>query len=369
MRQRMIYTAVCILVTAINGCGPIIPGTSGSYDELISSARKNVVRAESLEDPKQRERLLSTASSQLNSARNIASEKKLPTGELSAVFAYYHFVEGNYGEARTSIDMARNGNYSGVFLEVLEVRINLREKGKSYAGEAVTTLEQLAAKSPRDAMIQLVLGDSKFMLSNFDAAVSHYKKVLTINTAYQVEAADRLETLSALNSLKIDIRQVKDLTLSKTVRRDELANLLYNVYNVSRYIRASSGESEEFNDISKSIYTDAITDLRRMGFFSFIEGKSFYPFEIITRRQMAYVIEDFIVLATGNTGYRNRYTGEEKSPIKDVSVKDDAYNALRLAMEKGIMDPSLSGDMYPNDALSGLQTLLTLNKMMQNYRR
>src|SRR6056297_3493809 len=97
MRQCM-YPAVCILLSVVCGCGQIIPGSSGSYDELIADARKNVVRAESLEDPGQRERLLSTASSQLNAARNMASEKKLPTGELSAVFGYYHFVEGNYGE-------------------------------------------------------------------------------------------------------------------------------------------------------------------------------------------------------------------------------------------------------------------------------
>jgi len=363
------YAGVCMVLCMLSGCGQIISGGSGSYEGLIADARKNVIRAESLEDPKQRERLLSTASSQLNQARNLAAEKQKQTGELSEVFAYYHFVEGNYGEAKSSLQMARSGNNSGVFLDVLEVRVLLREKGKSYAGEAVTILEKIVAKNPRNAMGQLALGDSKFLLGNYDAASSHFKQVLLINTAYQVEAADRLETLSALKSLKIDINRVKDITLSKTVRRDELANLLYNVYNVSRYIRSSREQAEEFTDISKSIYADEIKGLRRMGLFSFIEGTSFYPFEIVTRRDMAMVIEDFVVLATGNKGYRNKYTGEKSSPIKDVPVKSESYNTLRLVMEKGIMDPSLSGDMYPDDAMSGLQTLLTLKKMIQNYRR
>ncbi|MFW5862063.1 MAG: hypothetical protein ACOCWZ_07405 [Spirochaetota bacterium] len=110
-------------------------------------------------------------------------------------------------------------------------------------------------------MGQLALGDSKYLLGNYDAAASHFKQVLTINSAYQVEAADRLETLSALKSLKIDINRVKDLTLSKTVRRDELANLLYNVYDVSRHIRSSREQAEEFTGISKSNMLMKLKDL------------------------------------------------------------------------------------------------------------
>ncbi|MFW5862064.1 MAG: hypothetical protein ACOCWZ_07410 [Spirochaetota bacterium] len=115
----------------LGGCGQIISGGSGSYEGLIADARQNVIRAESLEDPKQRERFLSTASSKLNQARNLAAEKQKPTGKLSEIFAYYHFVEGNYGEAKSSLQMARSDGYSGVFLDVLEVRVLLREKGKS----------------------------------------------------------------------------------------------------------------------------------------------------------------------------------------------------------------------------------------------
>jgi hypothetical protein len=134
--------------------------------------------------------------------------------------------------------------------------------------------------------------------------------------------------------------------------------------------KALPGTFTDLTGVTALVYADSIKELRKRGFFSYIKGKNFEPLKVISRGEMAKIIEDYIVLSSGNIDFRTRYGKSSRSPIKDVESSHIYYNAIRLALQYNIMNLTLSGLMQPDDPMEGLNTLLVIKKMTgrKSYR-
>lgn len=345
------------------GCGRMAPGEKSGIQGMFEKAKKNIMTAESVSDITRKNELLKTAESQLNEADTLRKKDKLTINEIDAGYAYLYFVSGDYGQAKKFANMNKDQN--DPFIVVLNLRIALKEKGKENARTAVGILQPIVNGNPRMAMAHLTLGDSHFLLGNFQEAQKHYTEVLKIGEALQVQAADRLEVLDEIRRTGIDTSKVQNIIFSISVQRDEVADLLQRVFKADQYLKFGKTGETYYKDISGSLYMDSIRSLKDRGFFSYITGEKFEPYKPVTRGEIAKIIEDFVVLKTGNTALRTKYANDAKSSIKGIDVKTQYYNAMKVAVDsKAILVP-LDGSINPLEPISGLETIETFGRIIK----
>ncbi len=363
---------ISLLSFMIIACGQIIPGSDSNIKNLVNRAKKNMYKAETIEDLKQRNGLLDEALGFIKQAELLIKKDEKnkkdfsPEIEISYGFALYFYVRGDNLQSKKNLENAKSYKTNNTLIKVLETRILIKEKGKDYAKDAVDILNYIIKNDPDMAEAHLSLGDSYYYLMDFNKSRIHYRKVLFIGGDLQVLAAERLETLDEIEKLKIDPKQFQNILFSKAVSRGEIADLLQTVFRLDRYLRFSK-PLKEFADISGSMYSKSIELLRSKGLFSYIESDKFEPFKSITRREMAKIVEDFLVISTGNMDYRSSYPKNIKSPIVDVDSADIFYNAIRISVKENIIGLSLGGSMQPENPVEGLEAVGIFNKMIKRF--
>lgn len=376
MKKRKTVPIISTLLTTVLiwGCKQIIP-TGGSTTILLNKARKNIYMAESIEDRKRKGFLLDSALNQLRKAESGEKQRKekAKLDGINSGYALYYYTIGDYSRAGEYSTRALKENSKNPYIKVMDYRIKLKTKGKKYAREAVKELTQIVKKNPDMPMAAITLGDAHYYLVEYKQARKHYRNVLLLGREFQVPAADRIEILNEIERIKLNPKKYQSLLFSRGVKRGEIANLLYTVFMIQRRFKIKKELPRTFTDLTSVtalVYADSIKGLRKNGFFSYIKGKSFEPLKVVNRAEMAKIIEDYIVLLTGNIDFRTRYSKSSASPVKDVNSSHVYYNAMRLALQYDIMNLTLSGLMQPDDPMEGLNTLLIIRKMTgrKSYR-
>ncbi|MBN2040052.1 MAG: hypothetical protein JW864_08435 [Spirochaetes bacterium] len=366
MKKKLIILTMSLsLMMSLIRCGQV-KNTSSDSGTLLEKAVKNIQVSESLNNLKQKNELMKIAESQLKQAEAIEKKKKNPE-DLSSGFAYYYFAGCNYAEARKFADKTKNKN--DPFIQIIKIRINLREKGVESARESLDVLNSILKKSPRMVMAYLTAGDSHFILGDFKEAQEYYTKVLTLDNGFQVQAADRLEVLSEIRSTGINTRQVQNILFSTALRRCELADVLDRIYKIDKYLKFGSSAGTSFIDISEALYADSIIQLRNKGFFSYIKGDKFEPLKPVTKSEIAMAVEDFLYLKSGNKNIRTRFLKDTMSVVKGIKADDPYYNAVRTALSLKVMDISLDGSIDPLEPVSGLEALHIFGNLINNKKR
>ena len=93
----------------------------------------------------------------------------------------------------------------------------------------------------------------------------------------------------------------------------------------------------------------------------------FYPDKPVSRKELAFVLEDLLIKITGDESLSTRYCGQKNSPYPDVIPTSSYYNAVTNSVTRGLMEADLSGAFRPNDNTDGaelLQSILRLRNAM-----
>ncbi len=89
----------------------------------------------------------------------------------------------------------------------------------------------------------------------------------------------------------------------------------------------------------------------------------FKPAEPVTRKQLAFILEDLLIKLTGDNSIATAYFGTEKSPFPDVPSNVAWFNAVMNVTTRGLMEPDISGEFRPNDNVEGAELILALMKL------
>lgn len=89
----------------------------------------------------------------------------------------------------------------------------------------------------------------------------------------------------------------------------------------------------------------------------------FNPQKPITRKQLAFILEDLLIKLTGDNSIATAYFGTERSPFPDVPVNVAWFNAVMNSTSRGLMEPDLSGEFRPDDKVEGAELILALMKL------
>ncbi len=358
--MRMIFICISIMMIFIS-CGSLVTQSPQKDYDLIY---KNLTNAESIENPVQKNKLLNKAYTLLMQRHSELVKQKRSDATVAALLAYYYYLKGSYQDALAQLELAQSlPSGDNVLMQIMQARILLATKGKAGAVSALNDVKSL--ENSDNPMAFITIGDAYFLKGDYDKARDNYTNALLINKELQVVAANRLEVISRIKTLSINIAKVSDFILEPAMTREKLAYVLYEVFGVHNKISTSKPLDVNFIDIEKSQYKDAIIALRGKGLFSYIQGNTFEPFMVVSRGEMAKIVEDFLVLARNNDGLRSKFTNESPPFFNDIKNDNVYYNALRLAVDLDIMSVSLSQDAYPDESITGLQAIMIIQKLVK----
>ena len=91
----------------------------------------------------------------------------------------------------------------------------------------------------------------------------------------------------------------------------------------------------------------------------------FKPMDMVTRGEMAFVLEDVLMRITGDEKIATAYLGNDKSPFPDVKPTSQFYNAIMNVTSRGIMEGELSGEFRVDSPVEGADVVLALRVLKQ----
>ncbi len=89
----------------------------------------------------------------------------------------------------------------------------------------------------------------------------------------------------------------------------------------------------------------------------------FYPNKPMTRKELAFVLEDVLIKLTGDETISTQHLGQSRSLYPDVKATDAWYNAIVTVVNRNLMETGLSGAFRPDDNMDGADLILSLMRL------
>ena len=89
----------------------------------------------------------------------------------------------------------------------------------------------------------------------------------------------------------------------------------------------------------------------------------FKPDEPLTRKELAFILEDLLIKITGDQTLATKFFGQTVSPYPDVPPTAPWFNAVMNVVTRGLMETDLSGAFRPNDYVDGAELLLAIVRL------
>ncbi|MEJ7553777.1 MAG: S-layer homology domain-containing protein [Aquificaceae bacterium] len=91
----------------------------------------------------------------------------------------------------------------------------------------------------------------------------------------------------------------------------------------------------------------------------------FKPDNLVTRGEMALILEDVLIKLTGDESIARAYLGHERSPFPDIRPTSPIYNAVMSVTTRGLMEPELSGEFRADKPVDGAEAILAIRVLKQ----
>lgn len=173
----------------------------------------------------------------------------------------------------------------------------------------------------------------------------------------------------------------KRIAVKDHVSRADVAALLIDEIHLDRFFAGRipvplKKDQAEFipADIRENLFKDEILVVVKWGvrglepmYDKTSRAYFFYPDKPVSRKELAFVLEDLLIKIIGDEALSTRYYGQKNSPYPDVLTTSSCYNAVTNSVTRGLMESDLSGAFRPDDNTDGaelLQSVLRLRNVM-----
>ena len=114
-------------------------------------------------------------------------------------------------------------------------------------------------------------------------------------------------------------------------------------------------------------YKDYVKKILKTGLLTLYPDNSYRFNEKISKSFLAVVLQSILIAKTGNRLIETMYL-DSSSPFSDISSSHYAYNAVMVAVTRGIMKGKLDGTFGISDLITGKELLEILNKLKEELR-
>lgn len=269
-----------------------------------------------------------------------------------------------------------------LWIEAADRGLISREKMVDKAEKAWSRGELV---DPQNPGLDFWMGEALLQGLEFEKAETYFARVRASDRKagprrYAERADERWELLQKAKRAAPGSLVGRKMVLVDRITRADMAGLLVEELNVRRfYERTRVYEQSTFQTPEQSAQNaDAVpSDIAGHPLRSDIEtvvelgvqglgvgpDGAFHPDEPLARAEVALILQDIIVRATGQQELATEFIGQ-KSPFVDVRSDHPYFNAVMLVTTRGLMRADrLSGRFLPAEPVAGVDALLSIKEL------
>jgi len=337
--------------------------------------------------------------------------RELDRGNLSAAAAEFEralaldpdFAEGfsglalvaaKNGDFKKAYDLANKGigkNKKSIDARVIKGRIIMMErKGDDWIKKAVKEFDAALKINPNSDKALFYKGEAYKNAYMFDDAAMQFRKVIELKGDFAEKANSEWALVQKIQRAAPGTKVGAKIALIDEIDRADLAVLLIEELKLLDILKKKRPPTydtgfkapedptkmqatkvtamAEITDLDDHWAKNWIKDIVKAGGMDVFPDHTFRPDEKITRANYAMIMQNILIMATGDESLATKYIGTP-SRFPDVNPSHYAYNAICLMVDRGIMQADkMTGAFHLNDKVSGADALLMIRDFQNALR-
>ncbi len=393
MRKNLIWVVILGLVWVIGGCAPkhVVP-----VSEEDNSAHHYLMGMELIDKND-----MTQASARFDRSLKLEPKYAPSIAGQALVASLRAQVEQDKGhksvEVKKALDLLDDaedeakGDSQEFAVRVTRIRVYLHATPEKWLNKAKKEYdkalklrdirpEELPYYKTRGAA-DYFMGLAYFKALEFKNAEETLGKVLSTSPGRWHDPANKLYmrvqkiTRAAANFTLSDV--AKGIAVKEGVVRADVAALLVDEIHLDRFLAGRIPTPEKQSketfipaDVINNLFKSEILIVTKWGlrgleplYDTTSKAYLFYPERSVTRKELAFILEDILMKITGDKSLATKYFGQKNSPYPDVPVSSSSYNAVMNAVTRGLMEPDLSGAFRPDDNADGAELILAVMRL------
>lgn len=310
--------------------------------------------------------------------------------EAYAGLALVHATKQDFQKAMELVDQALAKNKNSLEARIIKGRIiTMRRKGDDWMEEAVKEFKKAAEQYPSSDKPLYFMGITYKEGYDFGQAAAAFAKVIEMKGNYAAAADKEWALVQKIQRAAPGTKVGAKIALITEISRADLAVLLMEELKLMELLEKKRAKTYDTGfrppeDVTKMAQPEAklpdVTDIDGHWAKNWIKDivaaqgmdvfpdHTFRPDEKITRANYAKIMQDIMILATGDQRLATKFIGEA-SPFPDVNPSHWAFNSIMLMVSRGIMAADkMTGEFRLNDHMSGADALLAIRDFQNAMR-
>ncbi len=339
--------------------------------------------------------------------------RELDRGDLDEAMAEFQraldldpdYAEGFSGQAlvwakkedfKQALNLAEKGvnkNDKSVDVHVIHGRILTMERRgdpEDWVKRAVKAFDRALKINPESDKALFYKGEAYKDAFMFGDAAAAFSKVIELKGDYAEEADAEWQLVQKIQRAAPGTKMGKKIALIDEIDRADLAVLLMEELKLLEILDKKRPKQYDTGfqapddptrlQTSEVVHMADVTDVENHWAKNWIEDiveargmdvfpdHTFRPDELITRANFAMIMQNILIMATGDESLATKFIGQQ-SQFPDVNASHFAYNAISLAVQRGFMNADkMSGAFELDKTVSGADALLMIRDFQNAMR-
>ena len=265
----------------------------------------------------------------------------------------------------------------------------MQQKGDDWLKNSLKEFNKALKLHPNHEGALFYIGIAYKTAYEFDNAATAFSQVIAVKGDYAKEADAEYELVQKIQRAAPGSKIGMKIALIPEIDRADLAVLFIEELKLMDVIAKKKPKTydTEFKaptdptakpqtaqtslvpqDIEGHWAKSWIENVLHAGVMETYPDGTFHPDEKIIRSNYALFLQNILILVSGDESLATKYLGTD-SRFPDVNATHYAYNAICLAVDRGIMQAdTMDGAFHMNDPISGADALLIIRKFQNALR-
>jgi tetratricopeptide (TPR) repeat protein len=299
--------------------------------------------------------------------------------------------QGDFKKAYEFADKAIDKNNKSIDARIIKGRIiTMERKGEDWPEKAVKEFDKAIELNPNSSKAIYYKGETYKEAYMFGDAATAFRKVIELKSDFAAEADKEWSIVQKIERAAPGTKVGAKIALINEIDRADLAVLLMNELKLMELLQKKRPQTYDTGfkapddptkmQTSTQVQMADVTDIENHWAKNWIKeivkeqgmdvfpDHTFRPDEKITRANYAMVMQNILIMATGDETLATKYIGQP-SRFPDVNPSHFAYNAICLMVDRGILQADkMSGAFNLNGNMSGADALLSIRDFQNAMR-
>jgi len=299
--------------------------------------------------------------------------------------------KGDFEKAFQSVDKGLGKDAKFLDGIIIKGRILTKQKkGDSWLENAVKQFDKALKLSPSSDKALFYKGEAYKEAFAFGDAAAQFSKVIELKGEFSKDANAEWELVQKIQRAAPGTKIGKKIALIKEIDRADIAVLFVEelkllevlekrqpkTYNTkfrppddpTAFPAGRKAEEEAATDLAGHWAKNWIENVIKAGAMDVFPDHTFRPDDKLTRTNYAMFLQNILVAVTADQSLATKYIGTE-SRFPDVNSTNFAYNAICLAVDRGIMKADvMDGSFGGRNPVSGADALLIIREFQNALR-